>query len=107
MGGAGTGTRAGPGHRLWGLQEQNHGLPVFHGVERLQLVLITPDTRWAVRCKVLLLFAPGALLEKKVDVDKRGLGVTDYNGVVTKALGCRPPVSKDSSGDRPTFLDKV
>ena len=55
----------------------------------------------------MLLFAPGALLEKKVDVDKRGLGVTDYNGVVTKALGCRPPVSKDSSGDRPTFLDKV
>lgn len=56
---------------------------------------------------MLLLFTPGALLEKKVDVDKRGLGVTDYNGVVTKALGCRPPVSKDSSGDRPTFLDKV
>ncbi|XP_077922297.1 trinucleotide repeat-containing gene 6C protein isoform X7 [Halichoerus grypus] len=51
--------------------------------------------------------AMSALLEKKVDVDKRGLGVTDYNGVVTKALGCRPPVSKDSSGDRPTFLDKV
>ncbi|XP_044941749.1 trinucleotide repeat-containing gene 6C protein isoform X9 [Mustela putorius furo] len=50
--------------------------------------------------------AMSALLEKKVDVDKRGLGVTDYNGVVTKALGCRPPVSKDSSGDRPTFLDK-
>ncbi|XP_044941747.1 trinucleotide repeat-containing gene 6C protein isoform X5 [Mustela putorius furo] len=51
--------------------------------------------------------AMSALLEKKVDVDKRGLGVTDYNGVVTKALGCRPPVSKDSSGDRPTFLDKI
>ncbi|XP_077922294.1 trinucleotide repeat-containing gene 6C protein isoform X4 [Halichoerus grypus] len=51
--------------------------------------------------------AMSALLEKKVDVDKRGLGVTDYNGVVTKALGCRPPVSKDSSGDRPTFLDKM
>ncbi|GAB5581358.1 trinucleotide repeat-containing gene 6C protein isoform X1 [Prionailurus iriomotensis] len=50
--------------------------------------------------------AMSALLEKKVDVDRRGLGVTDYNGGVTKALGCRPPVSKDSSGDRPTFLDK-
>ncbi|XP_039082527.1 trinucleotide repeat-containing gene 6C protein isoform X3 [Hyaena hyaena] len=50
--------------------------------------------------------AMSALLEKKVDVDKRGLGVTDYNGLVTKALGCRPPVSKDSSGDRPAFLDK-
>ncbi|XP_058558788.1 trinucleotide repeat-containing gene 6C protein isoform X3 [Neofelis nebulosa] len=51
--------------------------------------------------------AMSALLEKKVDVDRRGLGVTDYNGGVTKALGCRPPVSKDSSGDRPAFLDKI
>lgn len=54
-----------------------------------------------------VLCAPGALLEKKVDMDKRGLGVTDYNGMVTKALGCRPPTSKESSVDRPTFLDKV
>lgn len=40
-------------------------------------------------------------------MDKRGLGVADYNGMVTKALGCRPPISKESSVDRPTFLDKV
>ncbi|KAM8786363.1 trinucleotide repeat-containing gene 6C protein isoform 5-T5 [Rhynchonycteris naso] len=52
------------------------------------------------------LMSPGALLEKKVDMDKRGLGVTDYNGIVTKPLGCRPPISKESSVDRPTFLDK-
>ncbi|XP_059527358.1 trinucleotide repeat-containing gene 6C protein isoform X4 [Myotis daubentonii] len=50
--------------------------------------------------------AMSALLEKKVDVDKRGLGVTDYNGMVTKPLGCRPPISKESSVDRPAFLDK-
>ncbi|XP_006886237.1 PREDICTED: trinucleotide repeat-containing gene 6C protein isoform X2 [Elephantulus edwardii] len=50
--------------------------------------------------------AMSALLEKKVDMDKRGLGVTDYNGMVTKPLGCRPPTSKESSVDRPTFLDK-
>ncbi|KAM9596444.1 trinucleotide repeat-containing gene 6C protein [Trichechus inunguis] len=50
--------------------------------------------------------AMSALLEKKVDVDKRGLGVTDHNGMVTKPLGCRPPISKESSVDRPTFLDK-
>ncbi|XP_066093938.1 trinucleotide repeat-containing gene 6C protein isoform X12 [Saccopteryx bilineata] len=50
--------------------------------------------------------AMSALLEKKVDMDKRGLGVTDYNGIVTKPLGCRPPISKESSVDRPTFLDK-
>nr|XP_013002541.1 trinucleotide repeat-containing gene 6C protein isoform X5 [Cavia porcellus] len=51
--------------------------------------------------------AMSALLEKKVDMDRRGLGVTDYNGMVTKPLGCRPPVSKESSLDRPAFLDKV
>ncbi|XP_006145778.1 trinucleotide repeat-containing gene 6C protein isoform X4 [Tupaia chinensis] len=50
--------------------------------------------------------AMSALLEKKVDVDKRGLGVADYNGMVTKPLGCRPPISKESSMDRPAFLDK-
>lgn len=53
-------------------------------------------------------FCEGALLEKKVEMDKRGMGVTDYNGMVTKPLGCRPPpISKESSMDRPTFLDKV
>ncbi|XP_076399932.1 trinucleotide repeat-containing gene 6C protein isoform X3 [Peromyscus maniculatus bairdii] len=51
--------------------------------------------------------AMSALLEKKVDMDKRGLGMTDYNGMVTKPLGCRPPISKESSMDRPTFLDKI
>nr|KAF6286972.1 trinucleotide repeat containing adaptor 6C [Pipistrellus kuhlii] len=51
--------------------------------------------------------AMSALLEKKVDMDKRGLGVTDYNGMVTKPLGCRPPISKESSVDRPAFLDKL
>nr|XP_045014383.1 trinucleotide repeat-containing gene 6C protein isoform X2 [Jaculus jaculus] len=50
--------------------------------------------------------AMSALLEKKVDMDKRGLGVADYNGLVTKPLSCRPPISKESSMDRPTFLDK-
>lgn len=54
------------------------------------------------------LFCEGALLEKKVEMDKRGMGVADYNGMVTKPLGCRPPpISKESSMDRPTFLDKV
>lgn len=41
-------------------------------------------------------------------MDKRGMGVADYNGMVNKPLGCRPPpISKESSMDRPTFLDKV
>ncbi|XP_043940934.1 trinucleotide repeat-containing gene 6C protein isoform X2 [Protopterus annectens] len=51
--------------------------------------------------------AMSALLEKKVDLDKRGMGISDYNGLVSKPLGCRPPpISKESSVDRPTFLDK-
>ncbi|CAH2302503.1 trinucleotide repeat-containing gene 6C isoform X2 [Pelobates cultripes] len=51
--------------------------------------------------------AMSALLEKKVEIDKRGLGIADYNTMVTKPLSCRPPpISKESSMDRPTFLDK-
>uniref|UniRef100_UPI00398F8BE3 trinucleotide repeat-containing gene 6C protein isoform X12 n=1 Tax=Pristiophorus japonicus TaxID=55135 RepID=UPI00398F8BE3 len=51
---------------------------------------------------------PGALLEKKVEMDKRGMGMSDYNGIVSKPLGCRPPsISKESSMDRPTFFDKL
>ncbi|KAG9473726.1 hypothetical protein GDO78_004171 [Eleutherodactylus coqui] len=52
--------------------------------------------------------AMSALLEKKVEMDKRGLGMADYNAMVTKPLSCRPPpISKESSMDRPTFLDKL
>lgn len=51
----------------------------------------------------------GALLEKKTEIDKRGLGISDYsNGLVNKPMSCRPSIiSKDSSSDRPAFLDKV
>ncbi|XP_063816516.1 trinucleotide repeat-containing gene 6C protein isoform X1 [Pseudophryne corroboree] len=52
--------------------------------------------------------AMSALLEKKVEMDKRGLGMADYNTMVAKPLNCRPsPISKESSMDRPTFLDKL
>ncbi|XP_059509742.1 trinucleotide repeat-containing gene 6C protein isoform X11 [Stegostoma tigrinum] len=51
--------------------------------------------------------AMGTLLEKKVELDKRGMGMSDYNGIVSKPLGCRPPtIPKESSMDRPTFFDK-
>lgn len=52
--------------------------------------------------------AMSALLEKKSELDKRGMGISDYNnGLVNKSMGCRPSViSKDSSSDRPPFLDK-
>ncbi|XP_026061028.1 trinucleotide repeat-containing gene 6C protein-like isoform X5 [Carassius auratus] len=52
--------------------------------------------------------AMSALLEKKTELDKRGMGISDYNnGLVNKPMGCRPSViSKESSSDRPPFLDK-
>ncbi|XP_041434784.1 trinucleotide repeat-containing gene 6C protein isoform X2 [Xenopus laevis] len=51
--------------------------------------------------------AMSALLEKKVEMDKRGLVLADYNVMISKHLSCRqPPISKESSMDRPTFLDK-
>ncbi|XP_067238264.1 trinucleotide repeat-containing gene 6C protein isoform X4 [Chanodichthys erythropterus] len=52
--------------------------------------------------------AMSALLEKKTEIDKRGMGISDYNnGLVNKPMGCRPSViSKESSSDRPPFLDK-
>ncbi|KAF4092314.1 hypothetical protein AMELA_G00019450 [Ameiurus melas] len=52
--------------------------------------------------------AMSALLEKKTELDKRGLGISDYsNGLVNKPMSCRPSIiSKDSSSDRPAFLDK-
>ncbi|XP_078257162.1 trinucleotide repeat-containing gene 6C protein isoform X12 [Rhinoraja longicauda] len=51
---------------------------------------------------------PGALLEKKVEMDKRGMGMSDYNGIISKPLGCRPPsISKESSVDHSTFFDKL
>ncbi|XP_056111098.1 trinucleotide repeat-containing gene 6C protein isoform X5 [Rhinichthys klamathensis goyatoka] len=52
--------------------------------------------------------AMSALLEKKTELDKRGMAISDYNnGLVNKPMGCRPLViSKESSSDRPPFLDK-
>ncbi|XP_041078096.1 trinucleotide repeat-containing gene 6C protein-like isoform X2 [Polyodon spathula] len=51
--------------------------------------------------------AMSALLEKKSELDKRGMGMCDYNGLLSKPLGCRPPaISKESSSDCSPFLDK-
>ncbi|KAG5278976.1 hypothetical protein AALO_G00104780 [Alosa alosa] len=50
--------------------------------------------------------AMSALLEKKTELDKRGMGMSDYNGL-NKPMVCRPQtLSKDSSSDRAPFLDK-
>ncbi|XP_045067609.1 trinucleotide repeat-containing gene 6C protein-like [Coregonus clupeaformis] len=51
--------------------------------------------------------AMSALLEKKTELDKRGMGMSDYNNGMNKPLGCRPQAfSKDPSSDRSPFLDK-
>ncbi|XP_053706810.1 trinucleotide repeat-containing gene 6C protein-like isoform X1 [Synchiropus splendidus] len=55
--------------------------------------------------------AMSALLEKKTELDKRGMGITghDYNGLMNKPMNCpRPPLlSKDPSADpRLPFMDK-
>lgn len=57
--------------------------------------------------------AMSALLEKKTEQDKRGMGMSghDYtNGLINKPMSCpRPPLlSKDLSADpRSPFMDKV
>uniref|UniRef100_A0A8C7CNM9 Trinucleotide repeat-containing gene 6C protein n=1 Tax=Oncorhynchus kisutch TaxID=8019 RepID=A0A8C7CNM9_ONCKI len=53
--------------------------------------------------------AMSALLEKKTELDRRGMGMSDYNNcLINKGpMGCRPPLhSKESSSDRSPFLDK-
>lgn len=58
--------------------------------------------------------APGSLQEKKMDVEKRGLGINDYNGDMRKGgrvgggMPYRPPVSKEAApGDAGSYYDKV
>lgn len=60
--------------------------------------------------------AMSALLEKKTELDKRGIGIAigerhDYNnGLINKPMSCPrpPPLSKDPSAEpRLPFMDKV
>lgn len=48
----------------------------------------------------------GALLEKKMDLDKRGMGMSDYSNGMNKPIVCRPSALSKDPSDR-TFLDKV
>ncbi|RXN14228.1 trinucleotide repeat-containing gene 6C protein-like [Labeo rohita] len=51
--------------------------------------------------------AMSALLEKKNELDKRGMGMSDYSNGMNKPIMCRPTnLSKDPSLDRAPFLDK-
>lgn len=49
----------------------------------------------------------GALLEKKTDLDKRSLGISDYSNGLNKPLVCRPSMLSKDPSDRNAFLDKV
>lgn len=50
---------------------------------------------------------PGLLQDKRMEMDKHGLGVGDYNRVVGKGPGARPQIPKESSMDRGPYFDKV
>lgn len=57
---------------------------------------------------------PGSLQEKKVETEKRGMGMNDYNGDMRKggrgAVGMtyRTPGSKEAApGDTASYYDKV
>ncbi|XP_041838264.1 trinucleotide repeat-containing gene 6C protein-like isoform X2 [Melanotaenia boesemani] len=47
-----------------------------------------------------------ALLEKKTDLDKRGMGMSDYSNGMNKPLLCRPSALSKDPSDCTTFLDK-
>ncbi|XP_056890571.1 trinucleotide repeat-containing gene 6C protein isoform X5 [Takifugu flavidus] len=49
--------------------------------------------------------AMSALLEKKMDLDKRGMGMSDYSNGMNKPIVCRPSALSKDPSDR-TFLDK-
>ncbi|TKS67989.1 Trinucleotide repeat-containing gene 6C protein [Collichthys lucidus] len=51
--------------------------------------------------------AMSALLEKKTDLDKRGMGMSDYSNGMNKPMVCRPSVLSKDPSDRNTFLDKI
>lgn len=70
--------------------------------------------------------APGSLQEKKMEAEKRGMGMTDYNGDIRKGgragvggvggvgggggggMSYRSPVSKEAvPGDAGSYYDKV
>uniref|UniRef100_A0A3Q4FY56 Trinucleotide repeat-containing gene 6C protein n=1 Tax=Neolamprologus brichardi TaxID=32507 RepID=A0A3Q4FY56_NEOBR len=47
-----------------------------------------------------------ALLEKKTDLDKRGMGMSDYSNGMNKPLVCRPSALSKDPSERNAFLDK-
>lgn len=58
--------------------------------------------------------ASGSLQDKKVDAEKRAVGMNDYNGDMRKGgrggvgMGYRPPGAKDAAtGDAGSYYDKV
>ncbi|XP_062420576.1 trinucleotide repeat-containing gene 6C protein-like isoform X2 [Pungitius pungitius] len=50
--------------------------------------------------------AMSALLEKKTDLDKRGMGMSDYSNGMNKPMVCRPSALSKDTSERTSFLDK-
>lgn len=49
----------------------------------------------------------GMLQDKRVEMDKHGLNIGDYNRAVGKGPGPRPQAPKDAPVERSPFFDKV
>uniref|UniRef100_A0A4W3IGM6 Trinucleotide repeat containing adaptor 6A n=1 Tax=Callorhinchus milii TaxID=7868 RepID=A0A4W3IGM6_CALMI len=48
----------------------------------------------------------GMLRDKRLELDKHGLNVGEYTGIIGKGPGSRPQISKESSMDRNPYYDK-
>ncbi|MBN3306872.1 TNR6A protein, partial [Amia calva] len=49
----------------------------------------------------------GMMADKRMDVDKHGLNMGEYNGVIGKSPGSRHHISKESSMERSPYYDKL
>uniref|UniRef100_A0A4W3JAG5 Trinucleotide repeat containing adaptor 6A n=1 Tax=Callorhinchus milii TaxID=7868 RepID=A0A4W3JAG5_CALMI len=49
----------------------------------------------------------GMLRDKRLELDKHGLNVGEYTGIIGKGPGSRPQISKESSMDRNPYYDKL
>lgn len=71
-------------------------------------LLQTRVTRWAVplRADTRPRFL-GLLQDKRLEMEKHGLNVSDYSRTVGKGPGSRPQVPKECPVERSPFFDKV
>lgn len=47
------------------------------------------------------------LRDKRMEMDKHGMNIGEYNGIIGKGHTSRPQISKESSMERSPYYDKV